>query len=316
MSTFRNADIVKKLKENFVTVAGDCKEFQNGQSETRDWFMQVVARSNNPDLKKQLEAHPGGGGLTAQGFYILSADGNFSDWINTHYAPEILNFLDRGLAACRSRALMPVRISAKQIAASYAKTPDPTTSVLRIFTRISPLPAACDELNKAVGRDHMWIYADDVRKLLESCRISKSFPLPEPLLTRLLRFHLDDNVRGEPDHYERSQIKRSAFTARYLGGLQVKHFSFSGSYTLEDQGKKRGQRGSLEGSFDIDASKERILNWKAFGKAEVYGQSTFSPGAPKGKFQLLSAFLSADDETARTIPPHALWGDGEYYKNP
>jgi hypothetical protein len=72
----------------------------------------------------------------------------------------------------------------------------------------------------------------------------------------------------------------------------------------------------LFGRFDIVTATKKIENFRAYGQATVWGESRFTPGAPKGKFGLLTAMISANDSTANLIAPHAIWGDGQEYHTP
>jgi len=279
--------------------------------------MSIVARSNDGELKKQLQRSPNGEGDTAQGFYIIGADGKLYGWNNTHYIPNILRFMDSALDAFRHNPPEQVEISQEQAARSYSIQPDSTTSIVQIFTRVSPLPAACDELNRSVGRDYMWIYADDVEDILSTSESASAFPLPRNLVARLVRFHLIDNVRGEPDEWESSDVKLADFSANLVGTNEdAKHFVFHGKYSQETSNHGRGQEGTLDGEFDILTATKKMANFRAFGKATVWGESTFTPGAPKGKFGLLTAMIPANDAPANLIAPHAVWDDGKEYHAP
>lgn len=317
-STFINKEIVDKLKANFVLVAGDCKDWQKGHSETQRWFMSVVSSSHDPVLKNQLRRLPNGEGDTAQGFYVVGADGKLYGWNNSHYGPETVNLLDSSLQAYRRSPQNPILLTEEQISDPFCCTPDSSTSIVQVFTRITPVPTDCDDLNHGVGRDYMWVYADDVRSILsDSAQHADRFSLPKNLVARLVRFHLVDNVRGEPDEWKSQDIKLANFTVKLIAEDAIaKHFQFEGEYRQETENHCRGQQGTLFGRFDIALGSGKIENLRAYGEAQAWGESRFTPGAPKGKFGLVTAMISADDSYARTIAPHAIYGDDEEYHVP
>jgi hypothetical protein len=308
---------VSRLQKNFVAFAGDCKELQNGKSQTRDWFMQIVNHANNKELQDQMKPGKNGDGNTAQGFYIIGADGKLYGFMNSHYIPEVVKFMDQGIAEFKKNPPTKATITQEQLKDRFAHTPDATTAVVQVFTRIKPLPAGCDELNKSVGRDYLWVFPDDVQQLVAASEGDTTFKMPKPLVSRLVRYHLNDNVRGEPDHaWDGREVKSADFKARLVGEKNgVKHFEFEGSYKQEGGTPKHGQQGTLAGMFDIEVAKNRLTNFRAFGQAEAWGRSRFTPGEPKGAFTLVTAMVDAKDEASRIVQPHALW-DLEGYHHP
>ena len=133
-----------------------------------------------------------------------------------------------------------------------------------------------------------------------------------------MRFHLIDNVRGEPDEWESKDIKQADFRACVVGqDTLAKHVDFKGEYRQETANHRRGQQGTLFGRFDIVTATRKIENFRAYGQATTaWGESRFTPGAPKEKFALVTAMISANDSTAKLIAPHAIWGDGQEYHTP
>jgi hypothetical protein len=124
-------------------------------------------------------------------------------------------------------------------------------------------------------------------------------------------------VRGEPDEWEGKDVKQADFTARVVGQDTLnKHLEFKGVYRQETGNHRRAQQGTLYGQFDIVTATRKIENFRAYGQATVWGESRFTPGAPKGDFGLVTAMISADDGTANLIAPHAIWGDGQEYRTP
>ena len=279
--------------------------------------MNIVAHANNPELSAQMKPTSGGGGLTAQGFYIIDADGTFYGWDNTHYLPNVIRFLDAGLAEFRKHPPSHIEIPNSQLTERFSHTPDATTSVVRVFTRIRPIPEGCNDLNKSIGRDHLWIYSDEAQEMLDASKSSKGpFPLSRSLVGRLVRWYLTDNVRGEPDEWQKEDIKDATFTANLVGqNSKEKQFHFTGKYAQETANQKRGQQGTLEGRFDILIGSDKVVNFRAYGKALAWGRSTWTPGEPKGKFGLVTAMVSADDPTSQTVAPHFYWGNGGDYRD-
>jgi hypothetical protein len=315
--TFSDPAIIQALKTEFVPVSGDCKEFQKGHSHTSEWFISMVKHANSPELKEQLKIRGGGNGDTAQGLYIVGADGKYYGFMNDNDAKEVLSFLVAGRSSFVKDAPSPVDISADELAEPFSDRPPTDASVVRVFTRIRPVPAGSDTLNEGVGRDHLWILAKEVEEIAEHGSDvvggeHSSFPLPSSLVARLVRFHFVDNVRGEPDTWNDDEVKQAVFSAKMISDSgTIKSFKFHGDFSAQTANHKRGIIGSVDGAFKITGS-DQISKFGAFAQAQAWGRSRFTPGEPKGRFPLVVAMIETSDEISRVVPPEALYPGHEY----
>lgn len=295
-STFSDPKIIRRLQTEFIPVVGDTHEVQNGRGPVRDWFMQM-ASSANPRVNS---------GNTAQGFYIASPDGQAFGFNNNRSADRVDAFMSAGLKAWQGSPRKPVDISA---ARPDAKVPR-GVAVVRVFSRISPLPEKCGELNKSVGRDHLWIYPEEAAALWQSAS-ANSPVLPASLTRRVVRFHLVDNVRGEPDFWRVEEVRSSHWlaTARKKGtAIQI---NFSGSFSMSTASQSRGLEGRLEGVIDMDQDGQ-ITGCMAYGESQAWGAGTYTPSPPAGKFPLLFGMKMVSDEASRVVPPQGLLWGSEY----
>lgn len=285
--------------------------------------MNIVARSEDPHLKEQLKPQ-GIGGNTAQGMYIVGADGTFYGYLTEHpsqYNPDLApvrQFLERGLQAFRKNPPAQIHITRATLAGHSLLSPDPTTSIVNIFTRISPVPAGSDELNYSLGRDHYWILAREVQEIASTAHDDgRSFRLPSAMVTRMMRYHLIDNVRGEPDMWQRSEIKQAEFFARYVGPNELaKCYQFRGQFSLETKDGRRGFSGFIEGRFEIQHVQMKLARFRAFARGEAWGSGRFTENAPAGRFPLSIAMVEAIDQISKVVPPEAMGDWADYYLNP
>lgn len=286
--------------------------------------MNIVARANDPNLREQLKPQ-GDAGNTAQGMFILGADGKFYGFWNEH--PDQYNdydvlpikrFLERGLVAFQAHPPSHIQIPQTAMTKRSSLSPDETTSVVRVFSRISPVSAGSNDLNYGVGRDHYWILANEVQQIVSNAHDNgKSFWMPSSMVARMVRYHLVDNVRGEPDMWERSQIKQAKFYAQFTGSNNSsKCYVFHGDFSQTTADGRRGFKGTIDGRFEAPIGQCRLTRFRAFAQGQAWGSGRFTEGAPKGRFPLVIAMVETNDEISKAVPPEAMWDWTDYYLNP
>jgi len=295
--------MIHRLQTEFIPVSGNTAELQFRRTPAAAWFMQMA---NQADWRSQP-------GNTTQGFYVAAADGTCYGWMNERDLPKLQALMDRGLEQFRAHPPAAVAIPDTDLAARFAAAPDPSTSVVRVFTRIRPVPAGADPINNGVGRDQMWIFAEDVRDLLEASESADEFEMPRALATRMVRFHLIDNVRGEPDMWKPDQVRKAAFTVRIAARAPGRRdFTFSGEFAQGLPDDSRGQEGTIRGEFSVDTETRKVTRFRAYSEGKAWGCSEYTPEEPEGRFPLIIAMVETDDAIARAVPPQAVWMGREY----
>jgi len=299
--------VVRKINENYIPAIGEHGILTRGP--LSDWWNQTVPQAN-PQYR---------GGST-QGYYVIAADGTGIFWDN--YIPRIGEAVDRGLARYRQSPSRRAEISPQLLRDAAPLPPPPGTSVVRLFTRIRPVPEGAHPHNSNLGRDYMWVLADEVREMLDAGRGGQPFEMPRTLVARLVTFHLVDNVRGQVWAYRPGDVSRARFTARPVGSDgQVRRFTFTGEYAKRSSNPPhwtdRGQEGRVEGEFELDAERGKIVRFRALVESQAWDQSeqprNFPP--PSGRYPLLTAITEANDELSQQITPEPA-GTGQYYLRP
>jgi hypothetical protein len=260
-----------------------------------------------------LKQH-GDEGDTAQGLYVAGPDGTPYGWYNGwRHTPEIMQFLQSSLARFHESppkvADVPVNISAS----STRLAPAASTAVVRVFSRIRPLPTGADAINASVGRDHLWLLADEARAILEQSN-PKAAELPPPLIARICRYHLIDNVRGEPDAWEANEVIARDWRATLISQTgTVSTYNFSGSFKMTASCANRGYAGKISGQFNIDRSEHKFTRFRAIASGYAWGASRFTPNPPEGKFPLVIGMLDVNDAVSHAVPPEFIgedWKEG------
>lgn len=277
-----------------IPAVGNTHELQNQKFQAGKWFMEMAQKANPRDLKS----------VTAQGFYVAGADGKGYAFNNNRDPQRVLGFIQKGLAGFRKDPPAKVDIAEDEVNAQYSRGPDPSVSVLQVYSRIKPLPESCDELNHNIGRDFLWIYPEEVKTMRESV------VAPASLVKRLLRFHFVDNIRGEPDMWDTKDIQSSSFV---LKRLSTDRFALTGRFAMKHG--DRGIEGAFESEITFDPKEDRVKAFKGFAKTLAWGAGTYTPKPPAGRFPILYAIVPATADYAKLTPPAAaLYGDWDYRK--
>jgi hypothetical protein len=298
VSTFSDPRIIEELRKNFVVGVGNTHELQNQKMPAGKWFMEV-ARRINPRVNN---------GITAQGFYVVAADGTAYGFNNNRSPDRVLSFLEKGREQFAQSPPKPVEIPAELINARFTNAPDPSIATLRVFSRIRPLPAGCDVSNANVARDHLWVYPEEVDAILAGGEF------PKTLAYRMARYHLVDNIRGEPNMWSLKEVKTATFKATAKKGTgAVRTFALQGDYDMATSDAARGLKGTMEGEIVIDPATKKVVRFRAYGEAEAWGRGEYTPNPPPGRFKMVFAIVDVADEIARTTPPQAAaYWDGDY----
>lgn len=288
-STFANPEIVKFLTANVVSVAID-QAYQRRQKDTEgEFYRKIVDQSPRKNF----------GNKTTQGLYMASADGRFLGFTNHRSPDRVLRMLKEAWSSRTKTSSAPlskvavdrqfnpelpdgglaVRVQAR-ILGGYDK---PETHFERIF-------------QTSLSRDNLWITAAEHQQLIAG-------KVLDSLATRIARYHLVDNTRGEPTMWRATEIKDSKFSiinGRLTGHVELSSASENRSYTCDLLGFIE-HNGSTVTRFDVVAL------------GQFSGEGRYTRNAPKKPFPLGISFTLADGtDIADGIPPQGSrgWLDG------
>lgn len=298
--------MIERLRRDFIPVAGNLRELQGPDTPEAHWFVSVARK-----LNYRVDQ-----GEEAEGYYVFGPDGEpfaFTDWQS---AEKVVETLDEGLRASRKSPPSVPAFGGALPKADGGRV-ETGTSVLRSYARIRPVPEGANPINASIGRDHIWVFPEEIAALM-SHRKGEAFDLPATLAARLVRFHLIDNVRGEPDMWLPDEVRRAEFHVRVVEqepGLT--RFQLDGEFAQENAAGNRGQRGTLEASFSIDPKRRAIVRFRGYSEGVAWGSAIGTKCtelAPTGKYPLIIALVDTDDPVAQLVPPQASSLGGEYRK--
>lgn len=302
--------VAKKIAEDFIPVSGGIERLQpsrygNNESISSRWFQPMAKTAlkefTSPEWWEKFQ--------TYQGLYVVGPDAQVYDYHVAWQLPadKYLGILDQALVKYSQSPPKPVTLHSEVSGQSPSPAPDPGTTVLRVISRIRPLPADCDESNGGIGRDHMWIFDDEVQELMAAAKRADGsrFELPRRIIGRFVRFQLLDTVRNTSAAFSKEEVKTASFQVQARPDSDGTHFSFAGRYDSEgvneNNGEPFGIRGWLQGEFSVHVVESRIDYFRAYGEAIASGRN--NAGAPENDYPIVFAIVDAYDGISEAVPP-------------
>jgi hypothetical protein len=322
---FSDDEIVQMATRDFVPVAGD-DWYQRRRQDDEGRFFRAIADQG---------PRKGAGGSTRQGIYCLTAGGRLLAYKNAGHNPQVMRETLR--QALREWSKLPAAERAPgavkvgppgAVDPQYARTPPPGGLILKVYTRALErddnhgyAPAAC-----AVGRgnqparDHLWLTQAEWRSLAPSNpKRGDTRPLPAAIASRILRFHLVDNTRGEPPMWRREDIRASDLTLTVeqvnAGGMLLRLDGRALLMTDPDETRaERGYDARLSGWLQYDAARQAFVRFDIVAVGEHWGEGRYTRGARAGRAPLAVAFeLATGERPADRVPPQAARDAGGYF---
>lgn len=323
---FSDLAIVRMASDDFVPVAAD------------DWYQRRREDAEGEFFRSVADQGPrkGQGGSTRQGIYCFTASGKLLAYKNAQNAEVMREVLEEALARWTRRpsaerepdAIRVPDLGPGDVDLRYARTPPEGGLVVNVYTRVLDrdrkgelcLPSGeCSTPGGfAAARDHLWITSREWRDVVgQAQKVGDVFPLPGRVAERIARFHLVDNTRGEPPHWDADEIRRLEveLTVEEFSKDRVE-LSVSGVVLLatdaEADQAERGYEARLAGRIGFDRMADRFDRFDLVAAGEHWGQGTYTGGARPGRTPLGVAFeLARRDRPSDLIPPQgSRWLEG------
>ncbi|MBV6502516.1 MAG: hypothetical protein AKCLJLPJ_00563 [Fimbriimonadales bacterium] len=238
-------------------------------------------------------------GVTSQGFYVIGPDGQAFGFNNNRNVDRVLDMLRKARSAFLAA---PKRPGTRPELKDVSPAAPPGTIVLRMYSRISPIPKDSHPSNENLQRDHVWILSD------EAAQLRSGSDVPETLVARFCRFAFVDAVRGEPDFWKTSEILERKFRIQTApDGRRL----LTGEFRMATADGRRGLNGRLEAVLTYAGA--TLSNFRGFASAVAWGASTYTPNPPPGQFPMKFAFVLATNAIDTVAPQAAMYG-AEYLR--
>jgi hypothetical protein len=202
----------------------------------------------------------------------------------------------------------------------YVRTPPPGGLIVNVYTRIldhDDKDRLCRGTCSFAGgdqaaRDHLWLTKAVWQSLVRAAtKKGDHFPMPRPLAERLLRFHLVDNTRGEPDFWRPEDVRKAELTwtveEATPASLRLRLDGSALLATNADPDKaRRGYDVRLLGYLHYDRAKGAVDRFDVLAVGDHWGVGTFTGGARPGRKPLGVAMeLRRGNDPADLLPPQA-----------
>ena len=288
VSTFADPAVLKMTQTDFVPVCTDDWYTRRRKDFEGDFFRKVADQSPRKGLN----------GGTRQGIYVFTADGELVGYKNHGGDAEVMKkvFLDAKVKfdklpeARRAPGGVTVAAAGKPDANYHRALPDDGI-VMKVHGRIleakaeSFVKGTCDFTGgDQASRDYCWITADEKRSLIPpKAEVGYCYALPEKIATRLVRFHLIDNTRGEPEFWKKEHVVENRITltvtAVHDDAIEMR---LDGEVKLE-AGPKLGFEPKLRGTLNYIPSKKIFDQVDIVALGDYRGETTYTPGAREGR---------------------------------
>lgn len=310
-------------KEEYIPVATD------------DWYQRRRDDAEGKFFRGVADQGPrkGEGGSTRQGIYCFTAAGKLLTYKNVTRPEHMREVLQQGLTAWKKLPGSQRQPGAVQIEdpgeldSVYVRKPPERGLIISVFTRAldrDDKGELCDASCKVGGgdeaaRDHLWLTESEWRSLVpQNPKVGDQFPLPAPIATRILRFHLVDNTRGEPPFWQRNEIRTSdlklTVKERDAAGITLHLDGVVLISTNKDAVDPRGYDAQLMGRIHYSETKHVIDRFDLVAIGDHWGEGTFTPNARPGQTPLGVAFeIASGNSPADHVPPQGARVVSDYF---
>ena len=261
-------EVASLLRTRFIPVAIDQHIHRRLDNEEGRQFAAIVKQAGS-----LVE-------LSAQGFYIFNSSARLKSFRHT----QDVAVVKRLLADALSEADVEQSVSepsSRDDNSNFVLNPPGDVVVLDVVSRVlggydAPADSREAILQSARGCDHCWIRRDEIAEIA-------SGSMPQSLLTRMARYHLVDNTRGEPPMWDADEV-RDLIAGLHDGDL-------TGSVRLETESSRRGYSATLFGR--VNAEGEVLKEFDVVARGLAWGGGSYNSGAPRGKYPLAVRFTVA-----------------------
>jgi hypothetical protein len=261
---------------------------------------------------------------TRQGTYATAPSGVMLASINSNDPVRVAEMLERALAKWKTLSR-----EERLLAADPATAPAELRRhenrypegglVLRVNTR--DLPREVENAGRyanAWNWDYAWFTAEEAAQWVPARRVTgESALVPEPLVRRLVRFHLLDNVRGQTIPFDEEDVEKARITSTVTsvrGTIVTLRLEgetrAAGEAEVRDRGEMGPQKYGFEtrilGTAEFDTQLNRFVKFEALAVGTRWGrtQYNFRRGDLEPSGIGVALTLAGDTPAEKVAPAH------------
>jgi hypothetical protein len=309
---------VLELVSKFVPAADEVHRLQSGSDAECRLFQKIAEQGHYAGRTRPSN--------TRQGTYAAAPSGVMLASINSNDPVRIADMLQRALAKwetmSRAERLLPEDPQSQTSTLQRAERFYPTDGlVLRVNSRDLPRETqTVDWRGKAWNQDFAWFKKEEAKQFLPPLQKGEKQDVPAPIIRRIARCHLVDNVRGQVLSFDDSHVEKARLTTEVTAvegdvvSLRLEgetRTSAEGTWSVNGYRdmnnptpQKRGYEARLMGKATYDTKKERFLTFEMvavgtrWGGTQYNGRGDDLNPAPMGVL-----FTLAGDSPAERVAP-------------
>jgi hypothetical protein len=337
--TYSDPRVIALLNEKFVPVAANISHLQR-QDDEEGRFLRLVswqgrfglsfeeagARMVDTDHK---ECH--------QGQFVTTTEGELLGSRHVRDPDQLLEMMEQALENWEHRETQHGRFRIGEV-----ERPDTRFSwaypedglVLHLGVKDLPRQEEAPEgrVRDPHNQDYVWITREEMLSIVPpGAAVGDSFPMPEVVTRRLVRFHLIDSVRGETSPWPVEALRDVEMTLAVTGVSPERvDLKLSGHAVLCEEGdwctfppresvyergemccviRERGFDAKLMGFLSFDRQAERFSRFDLVASGLRWGGTTFNNRREDvAPAPLAVAMMVAGREERDRTPPHASRG--------
>lgn len=318
---------VRALTTHFIPAADEVGRLQTGDDAECQLFQKVAEQGHYAGRTRPSR--------TRQGTYATTADGRLlASWNNNdpRFVERKLHEAVQAWEELKTQEADPnastARLEFERLNRAERFYPEGGL-VLKVHTRDLPREEPIEgRWADSWNQDFAWFTADEARRFLpEAIEVGASAEVPRPLVARLVRCHLLDNVRGQTRAFPRDSVETADLTATITevdgpivslrlegqtraverGEWPIRGYRDMNSPSDQERGMDLELLGYAE--FDLDAGRfvafETVAVGERWGGTQYNGRGRDLDPAPFGAVLT----LAGDSPSDRVAPEH-FWRYG------
>lgn len=309
---------MQTLLAEFVAAADEVGRLQRGGNAEGDLFRGFCEQGHYGGRTQPT--------ATRQGIYAVTPSGRFLASINTTSPERMAGMLREALAKWRdlpaAERLLDddARQRLEQVQRFEQRYPEDGLVLAEYMRDLDVAADDRDWKTHAWNEDQVWFTAAEAASLVpKQAEAGARAEVPEPLVTRLVRLHLVDSVRGQTPSLPREAVVEAALSSEVVrvSGEQVElrlagrtRTEQKGRWTVADQGQPvdhaRGIETRLDGRAVWDNGTRRFVSFELLAIGHRFGATQYNGRPTDGEPTAIGfAFVLAAPDHPRVAP--AFW---------